>query len=110
MCKVKFTLYKALRVEFLLKTNSEYPKDLKEKPPGIPFAKTYQHQFSSVQSHLLLSPIGARTLKVSVPYLPPSVGSYTRTPSQSCSAVGEQLTSLRSSDLVVPKLPACGCE
>jgi len=37
--------------------------------------------FSSVQSHLFLSPIGARTLKMPVPYLPPNVGVYTRTPS-----------------------------
>ena len=38
---------------------------------------------SSVQfnSHLFLSPIGARTLKMPVPYLPPNVGAYTRTPS-----------------------------
>jgi len=44
-----------------------------------------------------------------VPYLPPSVGSYTRTPSHnhSCSAVGAQIISLTSDDLVVPKLPAC---
>ena len=40
-------------------------------------------RFSSVQfnSHLFLSPIGARTLKMPVPYSPPSVGAYTRTPS-----------------------------
>ena len=40
---------------------------------------------SSVQfnSHLFLSPIWARTLKMpaAVPYPPPSVGAYTRTPS-----------------------------
>jgi len=38
--------------------------------------------FSSVQfnSHFILSPIGARTLKMPVPYLPPSVGAYTQTP------------------------------
>jgi len=38
---------------------------------------------SSVQfnSHLFLSLIGPRTLKMPVPYLPPSVGTYTRTPS-----------------------------
>jgi len=37
--------------------------------------------FSSVQlnSHLFLSPIGARTLKMPVPYSPPNVGAYTRT-------------------------------
>ena len=28
-------------------------------------------------SHLFLSPIGARTLKMPVPYPPPSVGAYT---------------------------------
>ena len=38
-------------------------------------------QFSSIQSHLFLSPIGARTLKIPVPYSPPIVGVYTRTPS-----------------------------
>jgi len=39
--------------------------------------------FSSVQfnSHLFLSPIGARTLKMPVPYPPPNVGAYIRTPS-----------------------------
>jgi len=39
---------------------------------------------SSVQfnSHLFLSPIGARTLKMPVNYPPPSVGAYTRAPSQ----------------------------
>jgi len=49
-----------------------------------------------------------------VPYSPPNVGAYTWTPSHShydsCSAVEAQITSLRSDDLVVPKLPACGCE
>ena len=32
-------------------------------------------------SHLFLSLIGARTLKMPVPYPPPSVGAYTQTPS-----------------------------
>jgi len=32
-------------------------------------------------SHLFLSPIWARTLKMPIPYPPPSVGAYTRTPS-----------------------------
>ena len=47
-----------------------------------------------------------------VPYPPPNVGAYTQTPSHNhpCSAVGAQIISLRSDDLVVPKLPACGCE
>jgi len=42
------------------------------------------------------SPIGTRTLKVPVPYPPPNVEGYTRTPSHkhSCSAVGAQITSL----------------
>ena len=68
--------------------------------------------FSSVQSHLFSSPIGAWTLKMPVPYSPPNVRAYTRTPyhNHSCSAVGAQITSLRSDDLVVPKLPACECE
>jgi len=68
--------------------------------------------FCSLQSHLFLSPIGARTLKMPVPYLPPNVGVYTRTPSHNhpCSAVGTQIIFLRSEDLVVPKLSACGCE
>ena len=41
-----------------------------------------------------------------------AIPGYTRTPSdnQQCSAVGAQIISLRSDDLVVPKLPACGCE
>jgi hypothetical protein len=43
----------------------------------------YSRDACSVQynSHLFLSPIGARTLKMPVPYPPPSVGAYTRTPS-----------------------------
>ena len=47
-----------------------------------------------------------------VPYSPPNVGSYTRTPSHhyTFSAVGAQITSLRSDDLVVHKLHACRCE
>ena len=42
-----------------------------------------------------------------VPYSPPSVESYSRTPSHdhSYSAVGAQITSLKLGDLVVPKLP-----
>jgi len=66
----------------------------------------------SIQSHLFPSPIGARTLKVPVPYSSPNVESYTWTPSHnhSCSDVGAQITSLRSDDLVGPKPPACGCE
>jgi len=61
----------------------------------------------SFQSHLCLSPIGAWTLQMPVPYSPPSVESYTQTPSHdhSYSAVGAQITSLRLGDLVVPKLP-----
>jgi len=40
------------------------------------------------------------------------VEAYTRTPSHNhtCSAAGAQIISLRSDDLVVPKLPACRCE
>jgi len=38
-------------------------------------------RLSSVQSHLFLSPIGTRTLKMPVPYSPPNMGDYTRTPS-----------------------------
>jgi len=47
-----------------------------------------------------------------VPYPPPIVEVYTQTPSHKhpCSAVGAQIISLRLNDLVVPKLPACGCE
>jgi len=39
-----------------------------------------------------------------VTYLPPSLGAYTRTllTNNSCSAVGAQIISLRSDDLVVP--------
>ena len=52
---------------------------------------------SSVQSHLFLSLIGARTLKMPVPYRVASqcVESYTRTPSHHhlSSAVGAQITS-----------------
>ena len=69
---------------------------------------------SSVQSHLFSSPNGALTLKMPVPYPgpPPNLEGCTRTPSHNhfCSAVWAQITSLRSDDLVVPKLPACGCE
>jgi len=47
-------------------------------------------------------------------FYPPQCGSLTRTSSESHnhtrSAVGAQITSLWSDDLVVPKLPACGCE
>ena len=59
-----------------------------------------------------LSPIGARTLQMPVPYLPPNVGVYPRTPSHnhSCSAVGAQIISPKLGDLVVPRLPACGCD
>ena len=56
-------------------------------------------QFSSVQSHLFLSPIGARTLKMPVPYTPPSVGAYTRTPSHNHPCWEWQIISLRSDDL-----------
>jgi len=68
--------------------------------------------FSSVQSHLFLSPIGARTLETPVSYSPPNVEGYTWTPSHNnpCSAVGAQIISLRLDDLVVPKLPACRCK
>ena len=37
--------------------------------------------FSSAHSHLFLSLIGARTLKMPIPYSPPNVESYTPTPS-----------------------------
>jgi len=49
----------------------------------------------------------AWTLQMPVPYSPPSVESYSRTPSHdhSYSAVGAQITSLKLGDLVVPKLP-----
>jgi len=40
-----------------------------------------RRKFNSVQFCLFLSPIGARTLKMPVPYSPPNVGAYTRTPS-----------------------------
>jgi len=46
---------------------------------------------SSVQSHLFLSPIGAQTLKMPVPYSPPIVGAYTRTPSHDPGAAARQL-------------------
>jgi len=61
-----------------------------------------------------LKPLRLPRAQMPVPYSPPNVGAYTRTPSHnhydSCSAVGAQITSLRSDDLVMPKLPACGCE
>jgi len=49
----------------------------------------------SVSSHLFLSLIEARTLKMPVPYPPPNVGAYTRTPSHNnlSSAVGAQIIS-----------------
>jgi len=43
-----------------------------------------------VQSHLFLSPIGARTLKMPVPYPPPNVESYTRTPLQQPLVLGSR--------------------
>ena len=61
------------------------------------------------KSHLFSSPIGARTLGIPVPYSPPSVGAYSRTPSRQ-PTVRVQIISLRSDGLVVPKIPACGCE
>jgi len=62
---------------FFLVSNYQCPT------PPLPLALSFYHYFwfSSVQSHLFLSPIGARTLKMPVPYSPPSVGVYTRTPS-----------------------------
>jgi len=47
-------------------------------PYSPPSVGAYSVQFNS---HLFLSPIGARTLKMPVPYPPPNVGAYTRTPS-----------------------------
>ena len=43
--------------------------------PGNPETR-HSVQFNS---HLFSSPIGARTLKMPVPYSPPNVGAYTRT-------------------------------
>jgi len=65
----------------------------------------------SVQSHLCLSPIGAQTLKMPVPYPPPSVEGYTQTPTHHnlCWTLRAQITSLTSEDLVVPRLSARGC-
>jgi len=59
--------------------------------------------FSSVQSHLFSSPIGAQTLKMPVPHPPPNVRAYTRTPSHNHtrSAVGAQIISLRSANLFI---------
>jgi len=50
---------------------------------GLCSSNPCRFEFSSVQFNLtyFLSPIGARTLKMPVPYPPPSVGAYTRTPS-----------------------------
>ena len=55
---------------------------------------------SSIESHLFLSLIWARTLKMPVPY-----PTYTRTSSHNhtCSAVEAQIISLRSDDLVQAK-------
>jgi len=68
-------------------------------------------RFNSVlfNSHLFWSPIGARTLKMPVPYPPPSVGAYTRTPSHQPLLFGRKCTDhlpySRSDDLVVPRVP-----
>jgi len=70
--------------------------------------------FSSVQSHVFLSQIGLGPGPLRCP-------SLTRLPvwesiprplltNHSCSVVRAQIISLRSDDLVVPKLPTCGCE
>ena len=46
-----------------------------------------------------------------VPYSPPNLGGHTQTILNTSSlAVGAQIIFLRSDDLIVPKLPACGCE
>ena len=47
-----------------------------------------------------------------VPYSPLSMQAYTRTPSRQPLVFGRRGTDhlLRSDDLVVPKLPTCGCE
>jgi len=51
----------------------------KKKWRAVQFS-SFPFQFSSGQSHLFLSPIRARTLKMPVPYSPPNVGVYTWTP------------------------------
>jgi len=43
-------------------------------------------------SHLFLSLIGAQTLKMPVPYPPPSVGAYTQTPSHQPLVLGSKGT------------------
>jgi len=52
-----------------------------------------------------LKPLRLPRAQMPVPYSPPSVGAYTRTPSHNhyCSAIGAQIISLRSDDLVVPR-------
>jgi len=69
-------------------------------------------QFSSISFIFKSDQVGARTLQMTVPYPRPNVESYTQTPSHhhSCSAGRAKTTSLRSDDLVVPNLPAWGCE
>jgi len=61
--------------------------------PDVPFC-FFSFDLSSVQfnSHLFVSPIGARTLKMPVPYSPPSVGAYTRTPSHQPLVFGRKCT------------------
>jgi len=59
-----------------------------------------------------LKPLRLPRAQMPVPISPSNVGVYARTPSHNhpCSAVGAQIISLRSDDLVVPKLPARRCE
>ena len=71
-------------------------------------------QFSPVQSHLFQVQLGPGPLRCpSLTRLPMWKAIprplLTTTPVTE-SAVGSQITSLRSDDLVVPRLPACGCE
>jgi len=69
--------------------------------PLISLARVTLPRFSSVQSHLFLSLIGARTLKMPVPYPPPNVEGYTqtRTPSQTWVTISVRPKGHRSSSL-----------
>jgi len=76
--KLKFSPPMLLKLKFpppmLVAMGSVTPDDV----VYLRFVRSFSVQFNS---HLFLSPIGARTLKMPVPYSPPNAVAYTRTPS-----------------------------
>jgi len=72
----------------------------------------HKHKYMYSQFNLIyFKSDWGRTIKVPVPYPTPSVEGYTRTPSHdhSCSTMRAEIISLRTGDVVVPKLFECGC-